>query len=503
MTFIQSELVFQSGLYGNRSRRASKNRWVAGDFMRFPDDVPSQMGGWRQAPTIGDTVVGRARDMMAWRPNNQFGRYALIGTHSNVYLFDGSLVTDSTPIGLLPGREDTVLGAGYGSGPYGEEAYGTERTIAGVTMEATFWTFDIWGDVPIACYSYTGEIFDYELGADLVLQSLANAPLANAIAVSDERHVFAFSCDGDPSMVMWADRDDRTDWTPTVSNRAGFYQMQNTTPFQCGKRCRGLMLGFTRTELFGFSPLGNSLVYSRERIGSECGVMGPHAAVVITNEFGETAIWMSPHGFFGFDGLVRELPCDLYDDVFRDLNLDQRVKVQARTNKAFSEVWFFYCSAASSEIDRAVIYNYNKAIWYKATLSRLVWLDQGIFDLPLAIDADGVIFEHESGHLADGEPIGGYVLSHPLTVATGQQMLELAAFYPDLEASSEACEVSFITRDYMGGPDTIHGPYAFTIDDEKVDLAICARQAQVKIQGTAGRWELGLPLLDIQPGGGR
>lgn len=503
MAFVQSELVFEPGLFGNRSKRASKQRWVDGNLVRFPDGVPSQMGGWRTVPQIGDTVVGAARDIMAWRPSNQFGRYFLIGTYLGAFQFDGSNVTDLTPVGFVAGREDSQLGAGYGVGPYGDDLYGTERAIAGISMSASIWTIDLWGDVPVACFSYTGVVYDYEIGTDAALQVLTNAPEANAIATSDERHIFAFSCDGDPSMVMWCDRDDRTDWTPTTANRAGFYQMQNSTLFQCGKRCRGLMLGFTMTEVFGFAPLNNSYVYSRERLGSQCGVMGPHAVTVITNEIGESAVWMSPHGFYVFDGIVRELPCDLHDYVFKDINLLQRIKVQARTVKAQSEIWFFYVSEASLEIDRAVIYNYNSGIWYKALISRTVWLDEGIFQYPLALNADGVIYEHEYEDMADGEPIGGYVLSHPITVGTGQQMAEIAAFHPDMEPASGDCEVSFITRDYAGGPDTIDGPHAFSVSDEKVDLAICARQFQVKIQGTAGHWEMGLPLIDVQAGGGR
>jgi hypothetical protein len=48
MTFVRSEMAFNPGLFANRSRRASKLRWVDGDLVRFRDGVPAQVGGWQR-----------------------------------------------------------------------------------------------------------------------------------------------------------------------------------------------------------------------------------------------------------------------------------------------------------------------------------------------------------------------------------------------------------------------------------------------------------------------
>lgn len=505
MAFDQQPLSFQPGIYANRSKRASQGRWVNGNNVRFPDGVPASIGGYVTAPVVGDTLTGKARDMFPWRPNNQVGRYAFIGTHSNAYVFDGGSLDDITPVGFVAGRESSVTASGYGTGLYGKETYGSARSMGTSALDAAMWTSDKWGEVLIACYNgdADGVIYDFELGVDTTLQVLTNAPAANCICVSDERAIFAFGCDGDPSMVKWSDRDDRTDWTPGTGDRSGFYQMQNETPFQCGHRCRGSVLAWTKTELFEFAPLGNSLVYNRERLGSNCGVMGSQAACVVTNRLGDVAYWMSPHGFYAFDGLVQQLDCELQDYVFNDINIVQRAKFQARPNVTWSEVWFWYCSAEADEIDRAVIYNYKLGIWYKSDIARVAWMDSGIFNNPYGISAAGVIYEHESGETAAGAVLSTYILSHPITLGVGQQLMYVDAFWPDMQEGSDTCQFSMVIRYAPGGADTLIGPYNFETSDEKLDLTVEAREVQIRIDGVAGAWELGQPLLSVQMAGGR
>lgn len=504
MAFRQSELKFAPGIYGNRSKRASRGRCVDGNLIRFPDGVPQQIGGWTAPPITNAPVAGRARAMNAWRPSNQSGRLGIIGTHSKAYKFDGGSVVDITPTGLTVGREDSILGAGWGAGNYGAGAYGTARSSTGITLAAATWTLDLFGNVAIGCYSGTGVIYEYVDAGGAIMAPVTNAPSANAIVVSDERHVFALAARGDPYRVEWSHREDRTVWTPATTNRAGGYSMQATSQFQCGKRCRGLVLAWTQTELFAFAPVANSTVYARDRLGTNCGVMGPNSAAVITDQGGEVAYWFGRESFYAYDGLVRRLDCDLQDYVFEDLNMVQRVKFYAATNSLFSEVWFFYCSSASNEIDRAVVFNYRNGTWSKAGLARLAWLDVGIFALPLAIDASGNIYQHEDGESANGAAMGSYWLSAPVTVGAGERFAEIEAFFPDMDPASGACDLSVIARDHPGAADVVYGPYAFSPSTERVDLAIAANQLQFKVAGSAAAfWEIGAPRISLQGGDGR
>lgn len=505
MPFDLLPLGFQPGIFANRSARASSGRWVDGNLVRFTDSVPMQVGGW-QIPPVSGAISGRARDMIAWRPNSQVGRYAAIGTHSNAYQFDGSALVDITPAGYVAGRIDSVVGSGYGTTTYGTGLYGTVRAGSGLVLTAGGWTFDMFGEILVGCGIGDGTLYRYQIGTDARLVAITGgeAPKAAAICVSDERHVFAFGCNDNPNLVMWSDRESLTVWTPTPTNRAGSYDMQATSPFQCGRRVRGMVAAWTQTEAFAFAPLSSSLVYDYQRIGSNCGVMGPHAVVVVNDPGGDVAYWMGTDAFFIFDGSVRQLPCDLWDYVFKDLNTLQRTKFQARANTKFNEVLFLYCSAGSAEIDRGVSYSYGTGAWSKFDISRLAWLDVGIFSLPLAVDAAGTLYEHEIGDLDhNGDPLNSFVLSAPLMMGNGREMMQIDGFWPDVEPGTGNCTLTVYARDFAGDADTVFGPYPFTGGTEKVDLTISARQVQVKFTGIGGHWELGVPALSAMAEGGR
>ena len=72
----------------------------------------------------------------------------------------------------------------------------------------------------------------------------------------------------------------------------------------------------------------------------------------------EGAFWMGAKGFFTYNGsAVQEMPCDVMDHVFKDLNTAQQSKVCAVHNAQFGEVWWFYPSGNSLENNRYVIYD--------------------------------------------------------------------------------------------------------------------------------------------------
>lgn len=503
MTFQQSELGFQPGIFANRSRRASKQRWVDGDLVRFRDGVPAQVGGWHQLATGGATIAGAARGMIAFRPNSQTSRYAAIGSSSGAYLFDGSDIADITPSGFVPGLGGSVIGDGWGAGRFGMEEFGTPRADGGNLIDASNWTFDLFGETLIGCFSSDGVIYEFTAGEDTALRPVVGAPRARAICVSDERHVFAFGVDGVPNRVAWSDRENRSVWDPLSTNRAGSYDVQSTTPFQCGHRVRGQVLGWTASEVFAFAPLNNALVYDRDKIATRAGAAGPQAVVVVTDGSGESAYWIGRDNFFIYEGYVRVLDCDLHDYVFDDINLEQAARFHARQNAAFDEVWFWYCSSGSEEVDRAVTFNYRLGVWSKASVARLAWQDAGIFDTPLAVDAAGKLYAHETGDTANGAAMPSFVVSHPITVGVGQQFAEVDQFWPDMQAGSAPCTVSFICRDAPGGQPYTVGPLPFAIADEIVAPNISTREFQLQIAGAGGWWELGVPLISIQGGAGR
>ena len=211
---------------------------------------------------------------------------------------------------------------------------------------------------------------------------------------------------------------------------------------------------------------------------------------------------MGVGGFFIYDGVLRELPSEVYDYVYSDINLDQRSKFHAGLNSDFSEAWWFYCSAASNEIDRYVIWNYGEQNWSVGELPRTSWAPIGVFNKPLLVGVDGHLYEHETGWTANGTAIGAgrYIESGALSIAEGDRVMVVLKMLPD-ERTLGDTRVTFKTRFAPNDAETAFGPYplsAFT------DLRFQARQVSLRVEGVADDdWRIGLPRFDVVEGGRR
>jgi hypothetical protein len=103
--------------------------------------------------------------------------------------------------------------------------------------------------------------------------------------------------------------------------------------------------------------IGYPLVYSFERVGSNCGVAGPNAAVAIEGG----AMWMGPDArFYLYDGSVRNIPCDVETWVAEQFKKLGQSEVYAGTLAEQGEVWWFF---PTETVTRYVMFNYRAQTW--------------------------------------------------------------------------------------------------------------------------------------------
>mgnify|MGYP000436139945 CR=1 FL=1 len=93
--------------------------------------------------------------------------------------------------------------------------------------------------------------------------------------------------------------------------------------------------------------------------------------------------------FFKYSGNLETMICLVEDFVFDDLNTTANQLINVGLNNLFGEVSWFYCTAASDQINRVVTYNYldsssKRPIWTTGTLPRAAWQDSAVFDRPHA-----------------------------------------------------------------------------------------------------------------------
>ena len=271
----------------------------------------------------------------------------------------------------------------------------------------------------------------------------------NGIFVSDaSRFVFAFGCNDygstvqDPMLIRWSDQESPTMWTPSATNQAGSARLSHGSKIVSAIQTRQEIVVFTDAALYSLQYQGAPVVWSTQLLGDNISILGPNAAALGSG----VVYWMGVDKFYYYDGRVQTLNCDLRKYVYQDINLSQNYQVFASTNEGFNEVWFFYCSADSTVVDKYVVYNYLEKIWYYGTMGRTAWLDSGIQNYPIAATYNGYIVNHEQG-VDDAEtstvlPIDAYISSAEFDIDDGDKFGFVWRMLPDLTFSGSSESVT-------------------------------------------------------------
>lgn len=482
------------GIRSHGTEFESSNRWRDANLVRWRDGSLRPVGGW--TTRLASAVNAPARGAVAWIDNSENSRLAT-GTYNKLYhISAGGTSSDITPVGFTAGNIDAQLNIGYGGSFYGSYTYGTSRPNTGVYLECTTWSLDNWGEYLVACSVDDGKLYEWQLNVASPAAVITNAPVNNlGLVVTEERFLFALGAGGNPRKVQWCDKEDNTTWTPSATNEAGDIELQTNGEILCGLRARGRTLIITTTDAHAATYIGPQLVYSFERVGTSCGAISRKAAV----SFDQGSYWMGTKGFFVYDGsAVREMPCEVIDHVFNDMNTAQRSKIFAVHNSQFGEVWWFYPSKSSNENDSYVIYDYKENHWNIGSLDRTTGVDSGVFRNPVWFDSSGNIYNQEDGY--NHGSYTAYVESGPISIGDGDQISKINELVPD-ELSQGDVTITFKTRFYPNDTERSYGPYSMSAP---TSVRFSGRQFRMRITGSElVDWRFGVPRLNIIAGGRR
>jgi len=407
---------------------------------------------------------------------------------------------------INPGLIDSSIDLGWGVGGYGLALWGTPRTSSDSITFCRTWSLDTWGEDLVGTY-YNGDIFvwDSSVGTGTRATKIATAPVTNkAISVSQEsRHLIAFGADDDPMLIRWCSSEDYNDWTPTATNTAGDWRIDQGNQILRAIKVRDQHLVFTDASAYSMQFVGPPYTFSIKAVGSK-GLIGPNAAISYLG----VAYWMGPKNFYMYDGTVQSLQCSVFDPVFLDFNYGQGFKVWAAVNSSYDEIWWLYCSASSLEIDSYVIYNVIEKTWAYGTISRSLFVgDSDIFQQPYAISIDGYLYQHEVGTDGDGSAIDAYIVSGDVEIdAGGDRLMHVSKFIPDFKDLTGEVEVTVTAKHYPQDA-TPNTSGAITVDSstEKINPRVRGRQVSLRIESnsTVASWRLGTPRIESRPHGRR
>jgi hypothetical protein len=358
----------------------------------------------------------------------------------------------------------------------------------------------------------------------------------NLIFVSDiSRFVFAFGCNDygsttqDPMLIRWSDQESVVEWTPAATNQAGSLRLSHGSEIVTCLQTRQEIVVFTDSSVYSLQYLGAPNVWGSQILGDNISIMGQNATSLASG----VVYWMGVDKFYKYDGRVSTLRCDLRQYIYSDINLAQSQQVYSGTNEGFNEVWWFYCSANSNQIDKYVVYNYLEDIWYYGSMARTAWLDSGSLDYPIATpyinSTQNNIVYHENGNDDNitGTPaaINSYISSSEFDISDGHNFGFIWRILPDLtfrgSTGEETPQVTmtliplqnsgsgYTNPPSVGGSDNATISRIATAPVEEftgqVYVRVRGRQLVFKVQGNqlGQQWQLGAPRIDIRPDGRR
>lgn len=334
----------------------------------------------------------------------------------------------------------------------------------------------------------------------------------------------------DPMLVRWSDQESLTVWNPSATNQAGFVRLSHGSKIVTTLQSRQEIVVWTDSSLYSFQYLGPPVVWSTQLLADNISIAGPNAAAMASG----VTYWMGVDKFYKYDGRVQTLRCDLRQYIYSDINQLQFDQVFASTNEGFNEVWFFYCSENSNEIDKYVIYNYSEDIWMYGSMKRTAWLDTGLRQYPLAATYSYNIVQHEYGvdnnETANTQAITASITSAQFDIGDGNNMAFVWRMLPDLtfrgstDGTTPALTMQLLPLLNSGSgyndPKSVGGTssdatqsvtatqvYPIDLDtyNGQIYIRIRGRQMSMKIESTkiGTQWQLGSPRIDLRPDGRR
>jgi len=502
--------------------------WNAGSW-GFGGTSTAALRLWSQSNFGEDLILGfRGGPLYYWDAS-----FGLAPASFTVTIASPAVVTST--VSLLDNTPVILTNTGYPSALPTGLTVGTTYYVKGTGGT----TFNLSATPGGAAINTTGTQSGthYILSNGVPVTSLAGASgvpvIQNFLFVSDvSRFVFAFGCNStistaqNPMLIRWSDQESVADWTPSATNQAGGVVLSHGTEIITAIQTRQEIVVWTDSTVYSLQYLGPPFVWGVQLLGDNISILGQNAVAQASG----VVYWMGTDKFYSYDGRINTLNCDLRKYVYQDINLTQNQQCFAGTNEGFNEVWWFYCSANSTAINRYVIYNYLENTWYYGTMNRTAWLDSGLRDYPIAAnpltETTGNIVNQEYGNDNNetGTPvaINAYISSAEFDIGDGNNFAFVWRMLPDLTFSgSDASPTPQLTMTLYPMQNAGSGtgtPAAANVDKltgaqytitegftGQVYTRVRGRQMILKVGsnqlGTA--WQLGATRIDIRQDGRR
>lgn len=489
------------------------------------------------------------------------GNFEVVQVGTGSWVFDAAVPATSGGVAtngasfdyeITTGGEIYAFGTGWGAGPWSRGGWGSGYT-SGIGQQLRLWSQSNFGQI-LLFSPRGGAIYSWDPGTSSqpayttrgVKVTGTNVPVVvNSILVSDAtRIVIAFGCNDygsatlDPLLIRWSDAENYLGWTPSITNQAGSYRLSHGSQIIGALQTRQENVVWTDTAVYSMQYSGQPFVWTFNILADNTSIAGPNAAVTVNG----ITYWMGADKFYVYSGRVDTLPCSLRQYVFEDINLNQSFQFFGGSNEGYNEIWWYYCSANSTVVDKYVIYNHLDRVWYYGNLTRSAWLDSPLRQAPMAATYLHTMVYHETGvdnnETIEPQPIYSYCLTSDFDIGEGHNLGFVWRMVPDIsfdgsETLTGAYPIVNFTVYPRQNPGAYYGndqnnippggntdsptvtsgqnysgiyhTYIVQQFTQQVYTRVRGRQMafQVSSNTLGTQWQLGTPRLDVRPDGRR
>ena len=464
------------------------------------------------------------------------------------------------------GPREQTYGYGWGMDPYGNGNWGEAAAASDVTLEPGLWSLSNFGEVLVATILNV-KTFTWNSGIGARLTTRASTTTSNfetrnkptktrvTLVSPTTRHLIHLGTEttvGTPStqddmFIRFSDQEAINTYAPSATNTAGTQRLQDGTKIMGALKAKEVILIWTDNALYTMKFIGSPFTFGFEQVGTNCGLIGQNAVVEIDG----AAFWLSPKGFFMFDGTVKSLSCTVEDSVFDNFDTTKGQQVNAGLNNLFTEITWYYPSSTSDFNNKYVVFNFGESagvpggVWYTGTEARTSWMDATIYPNPYAtkysstgtgtfpavVGQTGLgqttYFEHEVGTdqvnpNGTTTAVSSFIQSFDFDLEqrsrnqrgqasgpkiAGEVFIALRRFVPDFKTLQGNAKVTIGLKRYpqQSSTSSTYSPFTITSTTTKKDTRARGRFCSFKIENDAASesWRFGTFRVDIQPDGRR
>ena len=426
---------------------------------------------------------------------------------------------------LIPNEEpNDIQGLGYSAGVWsGQQAWNSPASSSDIVFQGAQWKLDTYGEDLLALRRKSKIAYldvsenNYTIARASIVDT---APYANSFIVSpNDGHVVCYGASVSandttivPLRVAWSDQNNFRVWEPTATNTAGSVNLTEGSRIIGSIRSRNTINIWTDKAMYIQEFVGTPFIFRFTQVGSNCGMISPHAAVDIDG----VSYWMGDNNFYMYDGRVNTMPCTIRRHLFESFNMTQKDKVYAGINSEFKEIIWLYPRDDSLEPNAYVIYNYEEQTWVYGNLFEngitTTFADRGVFDSTVltgytSATGDMLVWNNEPDDIytGDGQALSSFIESAEFDLDEGKQLMFADKLIPDYTFSTgEQIKFSIKTRRYPSDDFQEKGPFTINADTQKVNMRARGRQSVVRVSAdAAGQWRWGSVRLAMQPDGER